>query len=71
MAAFAMDNLPNTFPDIPSKAWYIVQNPAGQCQIVATDSPPAAEKHWGPFEAEAEAIARRVGLIRAGKCRPV
>lgn len=25
---------------------------------------------WGPFESQAIAIARRVGLIRAGKCKP-
>lgn len=65
-----MDNLPSISPSTPPQAWYIVQNPAGQCQIVAADSPPEAEKQWGPFGAEAEAIARRVGLIRAGKCKP-
>ena len=26
---------------------------------------------WGPFESKAVAISRRVGLIRAGKCKPV
>ncbi len=26
---------------------------------------------WGPFESQGEAIARRVGLIRAGKCQPL
>lgn len=25
---------------------------------------------WGPFESQSIAIARRVGLIRAGKCKP-
>ncbi len=25
---------------------------------------------WGPFDSESDAIARRVGLIRAGKCSP-
>jgi len=25
---------------------------------------------WGPFSSQEEAIARRVGLIRAGKCKP-
>ncbi|MBF2018989.1 MAG: DDE transposase family protein [Hydrococcus sp. C42_A2020_068] len=25
---------------------------------------------WGPFPSQDEAIARRVGLIRAGKCQP-
>ncbi|MBW4658946.1 MAG: hypothetical protein KME15_09740 [Drouetiella hepatica Uher 2000/2452] len=31
---------------------------------------PRADR-WGPFESQAEAIARRVGLIRAGKCQPL
>lgn len=25
---------------------------------------------WGPFKAKNQAIAKRVGLIRAGKCQP-
>ncbi|MEB3356444.1 MAG: hypothetical protein VKK04_06935 [Synechococcales bacterium] len=28
-------------------------------------------QRWGPFASQGEAIARRVGLIRSGKCRPV
>jgi hypothetical protein len=27
-------------------------------------------EQWGPFESADEAIARRVGLIRSGKCQP-
>jgi hypothetical protein len=27
-------------------------------------------KHWGPFSSREEAIAKRIGLIRAGKCQP-
>ncbi|MBD2056959.1 transposase [Oculatella sp. FACHB-28] len=56
-----------------SEAWYIVKQSSGQCEILP--HPPAekdligAEK-WGPFASETEAIARRVGLIRAGKCQP-
>ncbi|MGB3493376.1 MAG: hypothetical protein WBA57_11645 [Elainellaceae cyanobacterium] len=26
---------------------------------------------WGPFDSQGEAIARRVGLIRSGRCKPV
>ncbi|NJR66887.1 MAG: DDE transposase family protein [Leptolyngbyaceae cyanobacterium CRU_2_3] len=26
---------------------------------------------WGPFASQGEAIARRVGLIRSGKCQPL
>jgi len=34
-----------------------------------TDSPSVLEQ-WGPFKAKNQAIAKRVGLIRAGKCQP-
>lgn len=27
-------------------------------------------ERWGPFDSQGQAIARRVGLIRAGKCNP-
>ena len=29
------------------------------------------ESRWGPYASQPEAIARRVGLIRAGKCQPI
>ncbi|MEO0456993.1 MAG: DDE transposase family protein [Cyanobacteria bacterium P01_A01_bin.114] len=56
--------------------WHIAQDGSGQCKIVtqaelaqlADDQKQAA---WGPFKDQNEAIARRVGLIRAGKCKPV
>ncbi len=63
--------------------WFIVKQNNGQCAIVEDDSvmkpedSPAEselgspEEYWGPFDSQAEAIARRVGLIRAGKCQPV
>ncbi len=25
---------------------------------------------WGPFETQNQAVAKRIGLIRAGKCQP-
>ncbi|HAA33544.1 MAG TPA: hypothetical protein DCE56_44725 [Cyanobacteria bacterium UBA8553] len=58
-----------------SKTWYIVKGDEGQCEIVPSDetedeaSSEVAER-WGPFDSQQEAIARRVGLIRAGKCKP-
>jgi hypothetical protein len=60
------------------EAWYIVKQPNEQCMIVTAtelssqpdDTAPAREQ-WGPYRSQAEAIARRVGLIRAGKCQPV
>lgn len=56
--------------------WYIVKRPAGHCEIVpssqvAGDNDTSIVERWGPFTSQDEAIARRVGLIRAGKCQPV
>jgi hypothetical protein len=53
--------------------WYIVKQKDGTCQIVETQPQaiPAGQEYWGPLISEGEAIARRVGLIRAGKCQPL
>lgn len=68
-----------------STDWYIVQRETGQCDIFTGDQfeenqPSNAgesegaegqkSQTWGPFASEGEAIAKRVGLIRAGKCKP-
>ncbi|MEC4893597.1 MAG: DDE transposase family protein [Oscillatoria sp. PMC 1051.18] len=59
-----------------TQTWYIVKDKNGSCEIVASDTidnekqAPDEEKRWGPFASPGEAIARRVGLIRAGKCQP-
>lgn len=58
------------------QSWYIVKRPAGHCEIVpsnqvAGDNDTSIVERWGPFTSQDEAIARRVGLIRAGKCQPV
>jgi hypothetical protein len=55
--------------------WYIVKQPSGSCQILSgSEASESAEltdrEKWGPFVSQGEAIARRVGLIRAGKCQP-
>ncbi len=54
-------------------SWHVVQQAGGHCEIFSqtefaqvTDNP----KTWGPFTSRTEAIAKRVGLIRAGKCLP-
>ncbi|MDX2228420.1 MAG: hypothetical protein NW220_02190 [Leptolyngbyaceae cyanobacterium bins.349] len=60
-------------------AWYVVKQDAGNCEIVSateltTSAAPAttaAKEQWGPYSSKGEAIARRVGLIRAGKCQPI
>ncbi|WAL61231.1 hypothetical protein OXH18_04315 [Thermocoleostomius sinensis A174] len=67
-----------------SDAWYVVKQPDGHCEIVRldagqalsaaaqSDQPEQTEpEHWGPFDSQGQAIARRVGLIRAGKCQPL
>jgi hypothetical protein len=59
--------------------WYVVKQAAGDCVIVpvaqlahlAAQSANSLEEKWGPFTSQDEAIARRVGLIRSGKCKPV
>ena len=58
-----------------SQTWYIVKRNEGQCEIVPSEEAegeqtPDVVKRWGPFDSQQEAIARRVGLIRTGKCQP-
>ncbi len=80
-----MSNGAMSDPDVSNaNQWYIVKQADGHCDIVPSqppaDAPPAnatpadtdqPQSQWGPFDSQAEAIARRVGLIRAGKCQPV
>lgn len=58
---------------LETQKWYIVKQEDGTCEI--SDRPPldagSPEKQvWGPFSDRQDAIARRVGLIRSGKCQP-
>jgi len=60
---------------VDSQTWYIVKRPTGQCEIIYHDQvekeeESVFEERWGPFESQQDAIARRVGLIRSGKCKP-
>jgi hypothetical protein len=51
--------------------WYIIKNPDLTCHIIDnTDRAMAAVENWGPYASREDAIAKRVGLIRAGKCDP-
>ncbi|HEY9630251.1 MAG TPA: DDE transposase family protein [Coleofasciculaceae cyanobacterium] len=43
--------------------------PSSSSDAIA-ENPPKKER-WGPFASQGEAIARRVGLIRSGKCQPL
>ncbi|MBD2021099.1 DDE transposase family protein [Leptolyngbya sp. FACHB-36] len=59
-------------------SWYVVRQENGQCAILPESEVMLSQastnagdrEQWGPFTSQSEAIARRVGLIRAGKCRP-
>ena len=53
-----------------AQSWYIVKLTPGNCEIISTPSATEGEQ-WGPFLSKEEAIARRIGLIRSGKCQPV
>ncbi|MDZ8235900.1 MAG: DDE transposase family protein [Nostoc sp. ChiQUE01a] len=58
-----------------TQKWYIVKRSAGNCEIVSSDQIEQGNtdtmEQWGPYTSQEEAIARRVGLIRSGKCQPV
>jgi hypothetical protein len=59
-----------------SQTWYVVKRPTGNCEIIsgnqtAEEKESDGEERWGPFTSQDEAFARRVGLIRSGKCQPV
>jgi hypothetical protein len=58
----------------PTTTWYIIKTANSTCEIVtAADIPESFNKGdiWGPFPSKSDAIAKRVGLIRAGKCQPL
>ncbi|MBD1863492.1 MULTISPECIES: hypothetical protein [Trichocoleus] len=62
------------------EAWFVVKQSNGSCEVWSAAQIEAKQSQaqstdlapqWGPFKSQTEAIARRVGLIRAGKCQPV
>ncbi|MEG4865253.1 MULTISPECIES: DDE transposase family protein [unclassified Microcoleus] len=65
----------------PTPKYYIVKRLAGNCEILPLAEPsqkiaqieeqdPTIIDKWGPYDSAEDAIARRIGLIRAGKCQP-
>lgn len=56
----------------PTESWHIVKQTDGHCEIVSQTELVKVQDQatWGPFTNRADAIAKRVGLIRAGKCLP-
>jgi len=58
-----------------SQTWYIVKREEGNCEILPNSQVEGEEESafvekWGPLQSQQEAIAKRIGLIRAGKCQP-
>jgi hypothetical protein len=58
-----------------SDKWYIVKSSTGICEIVPNKKITEEQggeilERWGPYDSRQDAIAHRVGLIRAGKCQP-
>lgn len=58
-----------------SQSWYIVKDSTGTCDILPNDRLTTQNdadmmERWGSFASAEDAIARRVGPIRAGKCQP-
>lgn len=59
---------------LASEQWFICKRDTGICEIVKSDRQvdiPNSSETWGAFASQGEAIAKRVGLIRAGKCQPM
>jgi hypothetical protein len=60
-----------------TQKWYIIKLQDGHCEILPNEQIAGENQDinivekWGPLASKEEAIARRVGLIRAGKCQPV
>lgn len=58
-----------------TQEWYIVKRSGGNCEIVSSNQIQEDDaeiiEQWGPYTSQEEAIARRIGLIRSGKCQPV
>lgn len=53
--------------------WYVIKQEDGTCEVMQfprqqTKTP--EQEQWGSYNSEQEAIAKKIGLIRAGKCQP-
>ncbi|MEO1429187.1 MAG: DDE transposase family protein [Cyanobacteria bacterium J06632_19] len=56
------------------QGWYIIKRSSQKCEIVSSELASEDDKQiiekWGVFSSKEEAISRRIGLIRTGKCQP-
>lgn len=71
---FRANYRPFDTPMNDTTGWYVVKRPQGFCEVISAEAAQTLEEgaeRWGPFATQGEAIARRVGLIRAGKCQPI
>lgn len=53
--------------------WYVIQQEDGTCQVTQFDrqqTKTPEQQQWGSYSSQQEAIAKKIGLIRAGKCQP-
>ena len=58
---------------IEREFWYVVLQQDETCAIEQFDceqTKTPERQQWGSYSSQQEAIAKRVGLIRAGKCQP-
>ena len=56
-----------------TRFWYVIKQEDETCSVEGFATEPAKTpklERWGAFENEQEAIAKKIGLIRAGKCKP-
>ena len=56
--------------------WYVIKQKDDTCEVVELKHPEntpkqSYESQWGGFKSEQQAISKKIGLIRAGKCKPV
>jgi hypothetical protein len=56
-----------------AKFWYVIKQEDETCSVESFDTEAAKtpnQERWGSFKNEQQAIAKKIGLIRAGKCKP-
>ncbi|MGB3514511.1 MAG: DDE transposase family protein [Microcoleaceae cyanobacterium] len=73
--AFCTSQILVAFMNERPQKFYIIKQQTGTCEILPSEQveqkkDPDFVERWGPFNSVEEAIARRVGLIRAGICQP-
>ncbi|MEI6327973.1 MAG: DDE transposase family protein [Pseudanabaena sp. ELA645] len=68
------NNLKDSVNNLTSEQWFICKRDNNICELVKSnnkDEITDAVEIWGAFASQGEAIAKRIGLIRSGKCQPL